>query len=126
MKTVTHNGKVYKIGAIYFDGLNSLVKLTSIKNGEFYYIDGSGNEGSDLEIYSVECSEYVKGAKLGTIEDAPIEPKNKEAWYCEFGRAELGRAVLFYNDERWWWDDGHTDERYESGTKPLYKMVKAS
>ena len=131
MKTVTHNGKVYKIGAIYFDGLNSLVKLTSIKNGEFYYIDGSGNEGSDLEIYSVECSEYVKGAKLGTIEDAPIELESGHCYYCEINQntEKLEYATMFFHEGEWYWDSELSDVCKDFALryiKPLYKMVRAS
>jgi len=123
MKTVTHKGKIYQLNSIYV-----------LDDGSKVVLDGVINDES-LKVSRLDCEKdwfvvselfLCDGVVMGTIEDAPIEPKNKEAWYCEFGRAELGRAVLFYNDERWWWDDGHTDERYESGTKPLYKMVKAS
>jgi len=124
MKTVTHKGRVYQIGALYFDGMNSMIKLTGIKNEEFHYIDGSGNESTDYEIYSVECSKHLKGSVIGAIEDATIELENGEWYMCESNNGDFKTALYCYQDKLVDNNIGGVDLTPQF--KPLHKMVKAS
>jgi len=121
METVTVNGKVYQIGALYWFGSSGIYPLLGVKGGLFEYGHSPADEGT-----AHNCEEI--SLKSGTITDAPIDLEDGEWYFC--GTNQVGGICHKYTEASdgkcATWYDGHDSFRIEgSNVKPLYKMVKA-
>ena len=79
MKTITVNGKVYQVGAVYW------------AYGEYLELVGHNTSGGFIMAYPDKTSSYISAKKIGaavgkvgTIEDAPLEVKAGEVWMCHY------------------------------------------
>ena len=122
MKTVTHKGKVYQIGAVY-EFLMGCEWRVDVLSGFI-----NDEPSTEFEIY-----EQIRlcAAPHGTIEDAPIELESGHCYYCEINQntEKPEYATMFFLGGEWYWDSELSDvckdfaPRY---IKPLYKMVRVS
>jgi len=126
MKTVTHEGKVYEIGALYMFKIGGkempglLTKIHQLKGHAEFHAEGIIGE-----------SVVSFAGEIGTIEDAPIELESGHCYYCEINQntEKPEYATMFFLGGEWYWDSELSDvckdfaPRY---IKPLYKMVRVS
>lgn len=120
MKTVTHEGKVYKLDETYVTQANEIMILIGIEqDGDFIvsYPFESNKHGA----VALRTSKYT----TGTIEEAPPELENGEWYMCVSSLNSTNhKTCLLYIDGKFVDPDCSgidIGEHY----KPLYKMVKA-
>ncbi len=113
MKTVTHEGNVYQIGAVYEFSNDG----KSWFPGRLHGLDGTG-------CYSATCGEYsrirLQQAPIGTITEAPVELVDGE-WYLvkkEWGSKET--RALHRNNGAWFYDIS----RYPDKAEGEYTAIK--
>ena len=113
MKTITHKGKVYRIGGRYMDE-DSNIGLLDSHDGRTFRLS------SEIRVWF--CDE-LHTFEVGTIEDAPLELEDGQWYVFNIGFTPLPFAG-YYSEKRKSFMSGNNKVCGKSQANNIKKMVR--